>query len=235
MAFRRDRDVSTSRVSEAGAVPLTRERISLLPRRRLHEGRNLTKAVVDLIEVDARAVVLKDVSARPWPVRRILGPWQLDREDRAYRALSGVPGTAAFLARVDRQAIALEYLPGRSLAAFRPGELPKEFFDRLNRLLDAIHARGVAHGDVHRHDVVVAPGGEPFLVDFSTSVILSPGAGAWSRFLFRQMCRADHRSAAKLRLRLLPDSGTEVPRRPGLYRLGGWARRLRSLLRRPRP
>jgi RIO1 family protein len=206
---------------------LTRRDLESMPRRRLHDGRNLTKAVVDLVEIGGRAVVLKDLSSRPWLVRVIVGPWQLDREERAYRALAGARGTPAFLARVDRQAIALEYVAGRSLASFRPGDLDSVFFDRLDSLVRALHARGVAHGDLHRHDVLAGPGNEPYLVDFSTSVALRPGAGWVSRFLFRQMCRADLRSAAKLRRRLLPAQGGEVPDRPGLYRIG---RRVKAML-----
>jgi len=211
---------------------LTRRDLESLPRRRLHDGRNVTKAVVDLVEFRGRSIVLKDLSSRPWPVRLILGPWQLDREERAYRALAGAPGTPAFLARVDRQAIALEYVAGRSLASFRPGELDPQFFDRLDQLVRSLHARGVAHGDLHRHDVLAGPGDEPYLVDFSTSLAVSPGAGRVSRFLFRQLCRADLRSASKLRRRLLPAARAELPERPGLYRIGRRVKVLLDLIRR---
>jgi hypothetical protein len=210
----------------------TRRDLESLPRRRLHDGRNVAKAVVDLVEFGGRRIVLKDVSSRPWPVRLVLGPWQLDREERAYRALAGARGTPAFLARVDRQAIALEYVAGRSLASFRPGELDSRFFDRLDLLVSALHAYGVAHGDLHRHDVLAGPGDEPYLVDFSTCVVVSPSAGRVSRFLFRQLCRADLRSAAKLRRRLLPAPGAELPGRPGLYRIGRRMKALLDLIRR---
>jgi hypothetical protein len=206
---------------------LARRALESLPRRRLHDGRNVTKAVVDLVEIDGRRVVLKDLSSRSWPVRQVLGPWQLDREERAYRALGGASGTPAFLGRVDRQAIALEYVAGRSLASLRPGELEPGFFDRLELLIHAVHARGVAHGDLHRHDVLAGPGDEPYLVDFSTSITLSPDGGLVSRFLFRQLCRADLRSVAKLRRRFLPGEGALLPERPGLYRIG---RRVKALL-----
>lgn len=216
----------------AGAKPLlTRERLASARRRRLHGGRNFTKATVDLVETDGQAIVIKDFASGPWPVRRLLGPWQLDREERSYAVLAGVRGIAAFVARVDRQAAALQYVPGRSLATCRPGELNPEFFDRLDRLLDEMHARGVAHGDLHRHDVIVGAGEEPFLVDFSTSVVAASGAGSLSRFLFRQMRRADQRSVAKLRRRFLPGSGAPVPERSGIYRVGAWGRRLLDRLR----
>lgn len=214
---------------------LTRAALASLPRRRLHGGRNLTKAVVDLVEVDGRPIVLKDLACRPWPVRLLLGPWQLDREARAYRALAGLRGVPALLARVDRQAIALEYVPGPSLAALRPGEAPPSFFDGLDRLLEEIHARGVAHGDLHRHDVLRGPDGGPRIVDFSTSLVATGTAGGLRRLLFRQMCRADLRSAAKLRRRFVPGSAARVPDRSGLYRIGGLARRVLDRVRRARP
>ena len=211
--------------------PFTRDRLARLSRRRLAEGRNVTKAIVDLVEIEGRPVVLKDFASRPWPVRQIWGPWQLDREARAYSVLAGLRGTPAFLGRVDRQAIVLEYVAGRTLASLRPGDLSGPFFDRLDRLLEEIHARGVAHGDLHRHDVLAGPDGKPCIVDFSTSVLGGQGAGPWSRFLFDQMRQADRRSAAKMRRRLLPGSSPEVPDRRGLYRLGGWGRRILDRLR----
>lgn len=211
--------------------PFTRDRLARLSRRRLHEGRNVSKAIVDLVEIEGRPVVLKDFASRPWPVRQLWGPWQLDREARAYGVLAGLRGTPGFLGRVDRQAIVLEYVPGRTLASLRPGDLPGPFFDRLDRLLREIHARGVAHGDLHRHDVLAGPDGEPCIVDFSTSVSAGRNTGPWSRFLFDQMRLADRRSAAKMRRRMLPGSGAVVPDRRGLYRMGGWARRLLDSLR----
>jgi hypothetical protein len=234
MGLHRERAGPAARIPAGVTPPLTRERLATLPRRRLHGGRNVTKATVDLVELDGHTIVVKDFAARPWPVRLLLGPWQLDREGRAYGVLTGVRGTAAFVARVDRQAIALQYVHGRSLATYRPGELKAEFFDRLDRLLDDIHARGVAHGDLHRHDVLAGPGEEPYLVDFSTSVVALAGAGSLSRLIFRQMRGADRRSAAKLRRRFLPGSEAPVPGRSGLYRVGGWAKRLLDLLRRSR-
>ena len=209
---------------------LTRDRLAGLPRQRLHRGRNLTKACIDRVDLDGGPIVLKDLASRPWPVRALLGPWQLDREARAYARLQGLAGIPRFLGRVDRQAIALEYVAGRPLAACRPGDLPGAFFDRLDQVLEAMHRAGVAHGDLHRHDVLVGPGGEPYLVDFSTSVVVRPGHGGLAAILFRQMCRADRRSAAKLRRRLLGPSAA-LPERPGLYRLGRPLKRLWDLVR----
>ncbi len=211
---------------------LTRQALAGRPHRLLHRGRNLTKGVIQLVDVDGREVVLKDLSGRPWLVRLVLGPWQLDRETKAYRLLEDVPGTPRFLGRVDRQAIALEYVPGPDLGSVKPGEIPEPFFDRLDQLLEAIHDRGVAHGDLHRHDVLVGPSGLPYLVDFSTSLAAGPSADPLLRFLFDQMCRADRRSVAKLRRRFLRGSRQALPPRPGLYRIGVRLKRAWNAVRR---
>ena len=186
----------------------------------------MTKAVVELARDGDRPIVVKDLAARPWPVRLLLGPFQLDREAEAYRRLSGLPGVPRFLGRIDRMAIALEYIQGPDLAAAHPGRIPASFFDRLDTLIESIHGRGVAHGDLSRRDVLIGPGGEPYVVDFSTSIIAGPDADPLVRFLFSQMCLADRRAAAKIRRRLTGDPAARVPGRRGLYRIGRGLKRL---------
>lgn len=188
---------------------------------------------MDLVEFEGGPIVLKDLSSRAWPVRELLGPWQLDREARAYRRLEGLEGVPRFLGRVDRQAIAIEYVAGRDLSHLRPGDLPALFFDRLEGIVEAVHARGVAHGDLHGQDVLVGPGGEPYVIDFSTAILAAARPGRVRARLFDQARRADRRSVAKLRRRFL-GGGAAVPERPPLYRIGRALRRIVDLLRRSR-
>jgi hypothetical protein len=204
---------------------LTRDALSGRPRRRLHAGRNRTKAVVDLVTIDGVPVVVKDVTPRPWPVRAFLGPWQMAREVRAYRRLTGLAGIPRLIAVIDRRAIALDHVAGRPLRDLRRGDLEAAFFDRLEALVAAMHARGVAHGDLHHGDVIAGPGGQPFVIDFSTSWV-APGEGRRRGPLFEQMRRADLRAVAKLRRRLGPPGSPAPPPRPGLFRLGAALRRL---------
>ena len=217
-------------------MDIPRNRLKDLPRRRLHAGRNATKAIVDLIEIDGRSLVLKDLSERPWAVRTLLGPWQLDREARAYHRLEGVPGVPRLVGRVDRQALLMEYVVGSDLSRLRPGDLDEGFFERLGNLLESIHARGVAHGDLNRSDVVAGEDGRPYVLDFSTAVLSARTERFPRSFLFAQACRIDRRSLAKLRLRFLPTSSDPVPQRGSLHRFGRMLKRLfdRTLKRRPR-
>ena len=155
----------------AADASLDREGIARLAHRSLRPGRNGTKAEINLVDPGDNQFVVKDTANRSWAVRTLLGPWQLNREERAYRLLAGIPGIPRLLGRPDRQSLALQYIPGRSLDMLRPGEVDGAFFDRLDTLLAAIHARGVAHGDLHHRDVLKDPEGNPFVVDFATSVV----------------------------------------------------------------
>jgi serine/threonine protein kinase len=204
---------------------LTRAALAALPRRRLHAGRNRTKAVIDLFTASGPPFVVKDVAPRSCLVRLLLGPWQLSREARAYARLDGVTGIPRFLGVVDRQAIALEYIEGKPLADLPRGSLPAAFFDRLDALLAAMHAKGVAHADLHRGDVLVGPDSRPYVIDFSTSWVVRDAAAAPGR-IFRQCRLADLRSAAKLRRRYGPPGAAAPPDRPALYRRLGAVRRL---------
>jgi serine/threonine protein kinase len=217
-----NRDLTTA----PAGLPPARESLRGLTRRRLHAGRNASKAAVDLVDDGVRRFVLKDVSERPFLVRRILGPWQLRREARAYRRLAGIPGIPRLLGAIDRQAIAIEFVDGPPLRSLRPGQLGGEFFDRLARLVRAMHERGVAHGDLHHGDVLFGPLGQPYVIDFSTSALIDPARRGWARFLFEQMRHADLRAVEKLRRRLTGDPGTSLPPRRGLYRFGAALRRL---------
>jgi tRNA A-37 threonylcarbamoyl transferase component Bud32 len=204
----------------AARASLNRKDIAALPRRSLRPGRNGTKAEVSVVEPGETPFVVKDTASRSWAVRTLLGPWQLNREERAYRILAGTPGIPRLIGRPDRQSLALEYIPGRSLDTLHPGEVDGAFFDRLDKLLETMHARGIAHGDLHHRDILLDATGNPFVIDFATSLEAGAGANTLRRMLFKQMMKADLRTAAKLRRRLAPGSARALPPRPLLYRVG---------------
>jgi hypothetical protein len=120
-------------------------------------------------------------------------------------------------------------VPGRALRDVRRGDLEAAFFDRLEALVGAMHARGVAHGDLHHGDVIAHPGGQPFVIDFSTST-LAPAGGGRGGPLFEQMRRSDLRAVAKLRVRWGPPGSPAPPPRSGLFRLGAALRRVLARL-----
>ena len=94
------------------------------------------------------------------------------------------------------------FIPGRPL---RPGDRPPaDFFVRLTRLLDAIHARGVAYVDLHkRENILLGDDGRPYLIDFQISVRL-PRVWPLSALL-RLLQESDRYHLAKHFFRQRPD------------------------------
>lgn len=101
---------------------------------------------------------------------RWAGRLMRNRERAAYAALAGVQGVPRWVAQVGATGLAVEYVPGRTLAGLA-GPPPPGFFERLKALFDEVHARGVGYCDADkRSNIIVAPDGRPFLVDFQISI-----------------------------------------------------------------
>jgi predicted Ser/Thr protein kinase len=170
----------------------------------------VTKADIFLWEAGGERLAIKDYASRPSWIRMTLGRSSIRHEVSAYERLRNIPGIPRFAGQIDRLAFAVDFVEGRDLSHFRPGEVAEEFFAKLARLLDSVHDAGVAQGDLHHRDVLVGPEGTPYLVDFSTAIILKESSGPWKRRLFLAACGSDRRAALKLKRRHVPRSMTEA-------------------------
>lgn len=166
------------------------------------------KADVLLVAAGGGRVAVKDYAARWWPVRWS-GAIQLSREARAYRRLEGVAGVPRWIGRIDRNAIAIEYVPGIRLPKFhkKHGGVPR-VAERIRDLLASIHERGIIHGDLRSRDnILVTPGGDLYLIDFSSAGVFDLGSW-WGRLLFARLRRAEERALLKWKLALAPEEAT---------------------------
>lgn len=189
--------------------------------------RNRTKADVRRERRAGRAVVVKDYSPRGWFVRRFYGRPTLRREAAVYQRLAGLNGIPACYGFLGSETLILEEAPGRSLAVLAPGEVTPAVFDALDSILAQIHERGVAIGDLHRSNVLVATDGAVHLIDFAIARIApDPAHPGW---LIRQFQQLDRHAAARLRARYL---GLPEPVPTGFfgffYRFGRRVKRLIS-------
>jgi hypothetical protein len=122
----------------------------------------------------------------------------LARERRALAALEGLAGVPRALGG---RAGVLErtWIEGAPLSAAE--ELPADFFDRLDELVRALHARGVCHNDLHKEqNVLVAAGGWPALLDFQLASVHRRGSR-----VFVSRARDDLRHVEKHRRRYTRD------------------------------
>lgn len=115
---------------------------------------------------------------------------RLEQEERALRALDGLPWVPRLLNRFtvwEHHYLAEEYVEGETLRQFmarnnpvvRPDPTPEalahyaarveDITDQLSRALDALHERGWAFGDLHPTNVLLRPDGRICLIDFETA------------------------------------------------------------------
>src|SRR5690606_18343377 len=110
---------------------------------------------------------------------------------RAYRQLEGVVGIPACYGFLDRRFLLLEHVPGQT---YRDAELHdrEEFFRQLLAILRAIHARGVAHGDLKsKGNLLVTAGQQPCVIDFGTAFRQKSRWHVINNWFFRTARRLD--------------------------------------------
>ncbi|MBI1848829.1 MAG: hypothetical protein HYR85_00645 [Planctomycetes bacterium] len=169
-------------------------------------------------------IVVKDFFERGFVMRNVFGPILIRREARAYRRLEGIEGIPRFLGRLDRHALVLEYIEGRTLSGRERGRLDGAFFAEMDATLRRIHDRGIVHCDLRqKRNVLVTPDDRPIIVDFAASVRF--GRGPISRAcLVPLLGWIDRGGVLKLRNRVAPECAS--PRERSLARLVKWLGRL---------
>ena len=126
--------------------------------------------------------------------------------------MEGVP---ALIDRPSPYAIHISMLEGRPLDKMKSGELSESCFETLVSLVQGIHERGVAHGDLHQRNILVDHD-RPSIIDFSTAYVKGrvPLLDGW---ILRNMILLDLERLYKVERRFF-DRG-ESPRMFFLYRM----------------
>lgn len=196
-----------------GAAPLTRSELGSQTSEPLRAGRYWQPDLF-LVRWNGRRYVVKDYRARPPLYRWSVGVLATCRESKNYRRLAGLPGIPAFGGRIDRYALAVEFIAGRNADLFKRGELPAAFFSELLTIIQGVHDRGVVLGDLRNSkNIMVTEQGRPVLIDFSTGF----SRGGWwnplQRWLYRIFEQDDCLGVAKLKRRYAPELMTDEERR----------------------
>jgi len=159
-----------------------------------------------------------------WRARRFL----LRREYRAYRRLEGLSGFPHCLGLFQARHLAMEYVEGALLRHAAPAD-PERFFHELRQIIQAMHERGVAHGDLKsRHNVLVDGTGRPVIIDLGTAVVRRPGRHPLNHWLFDYLRQIDLNGWVKLKYgnyEHVDERDRHLVRRSRIERLNHWARR----------
>lgn len=169
------------------------------------EGKG-TRPEVSLIEVNGQKMIIKDFGqSDPW-FRFAVGRLLRYREERALRRLDGVKGIPRFLGRVSSHAVLMEYIEGETAKRLKRQKFGPEFFDKLNQLVDDMHARGIAHCDLRSGgNTIVDQHGQPYFVDFVGHFRRGAKWNLVYKWVFDRFCVADKAGIVRLKERLAPE------------------------------
>lgn len=188
-----------SRVDEA--VRVLRRQIAagggeLLGRGYQAEVRRFQTAAGTLVVKSPHASILLGFFGK----RAIRHEWQ------AYRRLNHVPGTPRAFDLLDDKYLVLEAVDGPALRSHEATLTDRDrFYGQLAETIEAMHAAGVAHGDLKRKDnIIVGPGEQPYLIDYGIACIAGPGA--WQQRKFAWFKQLDWNAWIKLKHGRAPES-----------------------------
>lgn len=221
-------------------MKLTRRKLKNLPRESIHKARNWSKADVSVAEwppQSGRYVVIKELTNRPLWYRMLVGRYLLRREWRALRALRGLEGVPEPIARPNSDAIVMELCQGKPLDKIRWWKAPEGIVPKIESLLRKVHARGITHGDLHTHNVLVDENGKVTLIDWATASVFRKRRRMIKSLTFAEWQALDERALAKIKIVYAPTEITQEQH--DLLLQGGskiylWVKNLRALFERLR-
>jgi len=121
------------------------------------------------------------------------------REYRIYQRLAEIRGIPRCLGLTPGPGLVLEFIPG---VPRRGAEIldREAFFAELLAIIRAIHARGVAHGDLaKRSNILVVDRRHPLVVDFGMALVHKPGFAPLHRSIYRLLVRLDLNQWVKIK------------------------------------
>ncbi|HEX8463207.1 MAG TPA: RIO1 family regulatory kinase/ATPase [Abditibacterium sp.] len=185
---------------------VTRRELEAKTIRVIHEGKGFQSSVF-LVDWDGKLAAVKDFSRGPKWFRFFVAPFLVRREVKALKHLDGTPGIPRFFDQIDRLAFAIEFIEGRPVSSIHRGEMPPEVFGRMAQVVEAMHARGVAHGDLKRRsNLLLTPQNEVFVIDFAAAII---ARGPLSTKVMRALAEVDDKSLPRLKKFVAPELLTE--------------------------
>jgi hypothetical protein len=153
--------------------------------------------------------------------------WLRAHEEAVYRLLKGVAGVPRWVGHVGRTGFAIEYIEAVPLDHVQSP--PPGFFERLRKVFDDVHARGIGYCDANkRSNILVDAAGQPYLIDYQISVRLRDDLPwplcAVPRFIVRWAIKKDLYHLYKHKRRMSPTELTPeedaISRKRGLLHRG---------------
>lgn len=152
-----------------------------------------------------------------WGPARWLRAAMIRREYRIYQLLVGVRGIPRCFGLISGPGLVLEFFEG---VPRRGAEIldPEAFFAELLEIIGAIHARGVAHGDLaKRSNILVVDQRRPLVIDFGMALVRKDGFAPLHNSIHNLLMRHDINQWVKIKYDRRLDLAS--PQDLALYRL----------------
>ncbi len=147
------------------------------------------QAHVYKIEVHGQPYIIKQAVAGPLG---FVHRYMLRREARAYAHAQGIAGVPTCHGLVNGQYLVLEFIDGHTLREQRDFDDPETFFGELRHIIEALHARELAHGDLKkRENVMIDAAGRPYVIDFGVATVRLRGFHPINHFVHNTLRRYD--------------------------------------------
>lgn len=181
---------------------LDRQRLAIMDKRVLRAG-SAFEAEVAVYSGTQGEFVVKDCSPMHPLVRAFFGRRVKNREIAIYSRLEGAAGIPRFVGLIDRNAFAIEYIAGQTLAR----QLEKNRLDTalvdLGAVVEELHARRVVHLDLkQKRNVLVKPDARVAIIDFESAMHF--GDGFLGRALFGFLKKRDRAGVVKFKAKYAP-------------------------------
>ncbi len=161
----------------------------------LHKGR-FANAIVYRYQHDNLDIVIKDFHHSPWFVRKSVAKMFVNQEVKALTRLQGIPGISRHCYRLSELGMAYPYVAGTPLRTLaKEGKvLSESFFRQMEKMVAAMHRRGIVHLDLRNlGNVLCTEQGTPHFIDFQSAI----GYRRFPRWLQRFMRGSDLSGAYK--------------------------------------
>jgi RIO-like serine/threonine protein kinase len=139
---------------------------------------------------------------------RWLGRALCEHEVSVLKKIGELEQVPKFLWRYGDTGFVYRYIEGKPLREVK--EVPNDFFDRLEELLESLHRRNIYYVDMDKRDnIILGRDGRPHMIDFQISVYIDKHTfilPMFSRFLQDLLLKADRYHMFKHKRRLQPES-----------------------------
>ncbi len=143
------------------------------------EGRGY-QGSIHIGRIRGQKILIK--SAAGTGLMAFLNRWMLRREYDIYCRLQGVVGIPECFGFFLGRHLVLEHVDAQTMRQTTISDRDA-FFQELFEIVESLHGRGVAHGDLKRKDnILVTRDSRPCLIDFGVSVYRKPGFHPFNHF-----------------------------------------------------